>query len=270
MATIANGAGIGGAYLSFSTFRHGLGLRPQIAIGAALITEVFGFASGVTAHYRARTIDWKVARMLLVASVPMAVIGSLLGGAAPEQLLKQSSVSACWSSPLRSSGIVRTASKTRPSGAANNVVEPSVERVIVARDGLEYRYKLCRRTEGRLFAGLGGAFVGLISTGLGEPNTYALVKRCRVPSRVTVATSVVVVAVTALAASVTHLIEFVNGGAGELDTITSLVVFTVPGVIIGGQLGPQLSGRVREVPLIHGLGWLFMVVALVTLVEAYV
>ncbi|MDH3398735.1 MAG: sulfite exporter TauE/SafE family protein, partial [Acidimicrobiia bacterium] len=64
MATIANGAGIGGAYLSFSTFRHGLGLRPQIAIGAALITEVFGFASGVTAHYRARTIDWKVARML--------------------------------------------------------------------------------------------------------------------------------------------------------------------------------------------------------------
>jgi uncharacterized membrane protein YfcA len=76
-------------------------------------------------------------------------------------------------------------------------------------------------------------------------------------------------AVTALAASVTHLIEFVNGGAGEIDTVVSLAVFTVPGVIIGGQLGPQLSKRVKEVPLIHALGWLFLVVALVTLVEAF-
>ena len=109
----------------------------------------------------------------------------------------------------------------------------------------------------------------LISTGLGELNTYALVKRCRVPSRVTVATSVVVVAVTGLAASVVHLIDFVSAGTGEIDTVLSLAAFTVPGVIIGGQLGPQLSKRVREVPLIHSLGWLFLAVAVVTLVEAF-
>ena len=48
------------------------------------------------------------------------------------------------------------------------------------------------------------------------------------------------------------------------------MVFTVPGVIIGGQIGPQLSKRVNEVPLIHALGWSFLLVALVTLVEAFV
>ncbi len=269
IATIANGAGIGGATFFSPLFVIALGLEPKIAIGTALLTEVFGFASGVTAHYRARTIDWSVVRMLLVAAVPMAVIGSLVGGLAPERLLKA----------ILGVGLLIIAFsfvRHRPHGAEDEsiargegVVEPSLERLIVSRDGHEYRYHVCRRTEGRLFAGAGGAFVGLISTGLGELNTYALLQRCRVPSRVTVATSVVVVAVTALAASLTHLVDFMNGGGQEIDTVVRLAVFTVPGVIIGGQLGPQLSKRVKEVPLIHGLGWLFMVVALVTLIEAF-
>lgn len=269
VATIANGAGIGGATFFSPLFVIALGLQPQIAIGTALITEVFGFASGVTAHYRARTIDWSVVRMLLVASVPMAVIGSLLGGAAPEQLLK--TILGLGLLVIAFSFIRHRPHQIEDQSIARGekVVEPSVERVLVAHDGNEYRYKVCRRTEGRLFAGVGGAFVGLISTGLGELNTYALVKRCRVPSRVSVASSVVVVAVTALAASVTHLIEFVNAGSGEIDTVLSLVIFTVPGVIIGGQLGPQVSKRVKEVPLIHSLGWLFLLVAIVTLFEAF-
>ena len=269
IASIANGAGIGGATFFSPLFVIALGLEPKIAIGTALVTEVFGFASGVTAHYRARTIDWTVVRLLLLASVPMAVIGSLLGGLAPEQVLKT----------ILGVGLLVIAvsfARHRPHdpedeaiARGEGVVEPSVERVIVSRDGHEYRYHVCRRTEGRLFAGVGGAFVGLISTGLGELNAYALIKRCRVPSRVTVATSVVVVAVTALAASVTHLVDFASSGGGELDTVVGLAVFTVPGVIIGGQLGGQLSKRVKEVPLIHALGWLFAAVALVTLIEAF-
>lgn len=208
--------------------------------------------------------------MLLVASVPMAVIGSLVGGIAPATLLK--TVLGLGLLVIAFSFIRHRPHHLEDASIANGerIAEPSVERVIVARDGQEYHYHVCRRSEGRLFAGVGGAFVGLISTGLGELNTYALVKRCRVPSRVTVATSVVVVAVTALAASITHLLDFISAGAGEIDTVLSLVVLTVPGVIIGGQLGPQLSKRVKEVPLIHSLGWLFLVVAVVTLAEAFV
>lgn len=117
------------------------------------------------------------------------------------------------------------------------VVEPSVARRIVTRDGETIDYELCRRNEGRSFAGLGGVFVGLISTGLGELNSYALVIRCRIPTRVTVATSVVVVALTALSASVTHLFGLVAGGDTEIGTVASTALFTIPGVIIGGQMG---------------------------------
>ncbi len=88
IAAIANGAGIGGATFFSPLFILVLGLEPQVAIGVALITEVFGFASGVTAHSRARTIDWKVARMLATVSIPTAVIGSLLAGSISPDLLK--------------------------------------------------------------------------------------------------------------------------------------------------------------------------------------
>jgi uncharacterized membrane protein YfcA len=147
------------------------------------------------------------------------------------------------------------------------VVQPSTSRRIVTRDGETLDYELCRHNEGRWFAGVGGTFVGLISTGLGELNNYALVIRCRIPTRVTVATSAAVVAVTALAASVTHFVGFVQDGGDTLDIILSIVIFTVPGVIIGGQLAPRLSQRVKGEDLIRFLGWLFLAVGLLTLAE---
>ena len=110
--------------------------------------------------------------------------------------------------------------------------------------------------------------MGLISTGLGELNSYALVMRCRIPTKITVATSVVIVAVTALAAGTTHLAGFIQEGPTTMDQVVAIVSFTVPGVVIGGQLGPEITKRVPEKTLIKSLGWLFIAVALVTLAEA--
>ncbi len=149
-----------------------------------------------------------------------------------------------------------------------DVVEPSMRRRLIARDQHVYEYRVCRRTEGRVFAGIGGLFVGLISTGLGEANSFALVKRCRVPSRVAVAVSVTVVAVTALVASAVHLIDFATATDPPFDDVLSIAVFTVPGVVIGGQLGPAVVSHISERRLIHGLGWIFLIVAGLTLGEA--
>jgi hypothetical protein len=267
IAAIANGAGIGGATFFSPLFILALGLEPQIAIGVALITEVFGFASGVTAHARARTIDWKVARMLAVVSIPTAVVGSLLAGSISPELLK---IVLGLGLGLIAVAFIRHRDHDAEDAAISrgeDVVRPAVKRVVITRQGERIEYQLCRRNEGRWFAGLGGLFVGLISTGLGELNSYALVMRCRIPTRVTVATSVVIVAVTALAAGVTHVVGFVQEGASTIDTVLSIVIFTVPGVMIGGQLGPRITGRVPEKTLLRSLGWLFVVVSVLTLGE---
>jgi uncharacterized membrane protein YfcA len=205
---------------------------------------------------------------LVVASVPLAIVGSLLAGFAPETFLKL----------LLGFGLLFIAVtfirhhdpvvEDIEIAAGVGVVAPAVHRHIVLADHTTYDYELCRMNEGRWGAAVGGLLVGLISTGLGEANSYTLVKRCRIPSRVAIAVSVTTVAITALAASVTHLIDFIQTPDADGALILSIVVFTIPGVIIGGQLGPRITGRVPERTLIHSLGWLFVAVAAVTIWEA--
>lgn len=268
IAAVANGAGIGGATFFSPLFVIGLSLEPATAIGAALGTEVFGFASGVAAHARAKAIDWRMVTLLASASVPAAVVGSLLAGSAPETLLKA----------LLAGGLAAIAvvfirhhdplEEDAAIAAGHGVIDPVYSKRIVLADDTTYAYQVCRPGEGRIGAGIGGLFVGLISTGLGEANSFTLVKRCRVPSRIAVAVSVTTVAITALAASVTHAIDFLSRPDADTAEITSILFFTVPGVLIGGQLGPRVVGRLPEQTLIRTLGWLFLGIAALTAFEA--
>jgi uncharacterized membrane protein YfcA len=82
-----------------------------------------------------------------------------------------------------------------------------------------------------------------------------------------VATSVFVVAVTALSASVGHFVRFAQSGWEVLNTVFSLVIFTVPGVIIGAQLGALVASRIPQRILERSLAILFILVAALTIGE---
>ena len=77
------------------------------------------------------------------------------------------------------------------------------------------------------------------------------------------------VAITALAASIVHAFDFVANPDADYVEIMSILIFTVPGAVIGGQLGPKLVGRLPEQTLIRTLGWLFLLIAALTLFEAF-
>lgn len=268
IAAVANGAGIGGATFFSPLLVIVVGLEPVTAVGVALGTEVFGFSSGVFAHARAGAIDWRMVRLLATASVPAAVVGSLAAGVAPETLLKL----------VLAVGLLGIAavfirhhdpvSEDADIEAGLGIVEPVFSNRLELADGSSYEYEVCRPADGLAGASIGGLFVGLISTGLGEANSFTLVKRCRVPSRVAVAVSVTTVALTAIAASVTHAVDFMTSPDPDYGGIGAILLFTIPGVLVGGQLGPRLVGRLPEQRLIRSLGWLFLVVAAVTFVEA--
>jgi hypothetical protein len=88
IATIAMASGIGGATFFTLFLILALKLPPEVAIGTGLITEVFGFASGVYAYARKKLIDFRLSMSLLAATVPMAILGTLLAGWIPSTLLK--------------------------------------------------------------------------------------------------------------------------------------------------------------------------------------
>jgi uncharacterized membrane protein YfcA len=89
-----------------------------------------------------------------------------------------------------------------------------------------------------------------------------------VPSSVSVATTVFVVAVTALAASSGHIVQLGMHGGSEIATMGNLLLFTVPGVVVGAQVGPELARRVSDRVMAIGLGLLLTVTASLLLYDA--
>jgi uncharacterized membrane protein YfcA len=268
IATIAMASGIGGATFFVPMFILALRLPPEVAIGTGLITEVFGFASGLYAYARKRLIDYKLGLTLLVATILLALLGTWAAGWVPSTILKVilgMGLFAIAASFLRSperKDLVRMDAGVKEEYGGNKAT-----RVLITSSGENIRYHVCNRSEGMLIAGIGGLFVGLISTGLGELNGYFLLRRCRVPSKVSVATSVFVVAMTALIASAGHFVRFTQSGWEVLGTVFSIVIFTVPGVIIGAQLGALVANRIPQRMLERSLSILFILVALLTLGE---
>jgi uncharacterized membrane protein YfcA len=88
IATIAMASGVGGATFFSPLFILALGLPPEVAIGTGLITEVFGFASGLFAYIRKRLIDFSLGLTLLVVTIPLALLGTWVAGLVDADILK--------------------------------------------------------------------------------------------------------------------------------------------------------------------------------------
>ncbi len=164
ISTVAMASGIGGAVFFSPLFIIVLKLEPSTAIGTALITELFGFASGLSAYWRRRLIDFRLGRQLLVFSIPGAIFGSLVADAFPAAVLNT----------IFGTGIIFIGVQLYLSLQLEEVEaldsrlrnEEQHETVLVDRAGNEYAYTIRRPDQGRMFAAIGGAFLGAISVGL--------------------------------------------------------------------------------------------------------
>jgi Sulfite exporter TauE/SafE len=88
VATIAMASGVEGATLFAPFFILVMHLPPDIAIGTGLITEVFGFGSGLFAYMRKRLIDYSLGLSLLVIAIPAAILGTWASSKFAPDLLK--------------------------------------------------------------------------------------------------------------------------------------------------------------------------------------
>lgn len=268
ISTLAMASGIGGATFFSPLFILALRLPPEVAIGTALITELFGFGSGLLAYGRQRVIDYKLGLLMLAATVPLAILGTLAAGVIEPDILKVILGVGLAAVAISFLHTPREQEIQQMTAAAIEYAErQGAETCITAKDGEKICYRVDRKVQGMITAGVGGLFVGLISTGLGELNDYFLLRRCKVPSRVGVATSVFVIAVTVLVASGSHVVRFAQAGPETLLKVASIVVFTVPGVLIGGQVGPAIASKIPDRVMELSLGVLFVTIALLTIGE---
>lgn len=172
-AAIASTIGIGGATFFAPFFMLILKLSPEIAIGTALITKVFGFTSAVLGYSQKRLIDYKLAIKVLICTVPMAVAGVVLSHHIRGDYLKL----------IFGIGLIILAIKflQKPDVHETSVLDKNIEKefgdtgttTIITRKGETLRYTICNAPKGMIITAIGGFFVGLISTGLGELNDFS-------------------------------------------------------------------------------------------------
>ena len=270
IATTAMLSGIGGAALFIPIFViifPALGpeypLTTAAAIGSALLTEVFGFSSGFVGYYRKKLIDFRSAIPFLMVAVPIAIIGAILLATLKEQEVVLKGAYALLMLVLCPVILRHTPpekiAEPQSAGAAA-VADDRPMRSITGRDGKTYQYRKPRLGAlGAGATGVGGFLTGLLGVGIGEVIVSQLVKRNRVPVAVAAATSVFTVIVTIASASFTQVTALIAaGGANAIPW--NLVVYTVPAVIIGGQIGPRLQGTIPQRSMEKAIAILFGII----------
>ena len=140
-----------------------------------------------------------------------------------------------------------------------------------------HKYTVSRPLVPLLLVVAGSFFTGLISVGIGETAVAMLRSSCKLPLRVAAATSVFVVTVTVLTAALADIaiqgidsVRLLQYCVCVLPTLTlhmqvpwSLVMWTMPGVLIGGQIGPYVSSKVSSYHGERALIALFVVLGVV-------
>jgi uncharacterized protein len=249
-------------------------LTPAQAVGMALLTEFFGFISGVIGYHRRGLIDFATGKRLIAVAVPVIVGFSLVS-----QLLSSTFLRSVYGGMmvllatyllLTARSSVRNSALSQVPAAVDRIprrAERRQETVIRTRDGVEYRYRVCDPRAGYALTAVGAAMEGLVSVGLGELEMPNLVRRCKIPIAVSAATSVLVIAVTVLAGSVTALVTLIaSGGFGHVPW--NLVLYTIPGAVVGGQLGSRYQGRLSSRRMEGFIAGLFVVIGIAFLVTA--
>jgi len=263
VATCAMLSGIGGAALFTPIFilvfpllgpEYVLG-STVAAIGTALITQTFGFLSGFIGYYRRRLIDYRLASRIIVVSVPVAVAGALTAGA-----LHDSVLIASYAMLVAVLSVVMWRNRP-PATAAAVAMKSATWRTIVDSKGHTYAYDVPRLGTGSNLLTATGAFLtGMVSVGIGEV-TISQLTRKGLPIAVAAATSVLVVITTVVFASTTLFAQMIKNG-GWTAVPWNLLCYDIPGVLIGGQIGPRLQGRVSPHAMRRAISVLFVLLSI--------
>jgi len=259
-STIALASGVSGALFFSPFFMLGVGLAPAQAIGAGLLTEVFGMGNGLRSYVKQGVVDYRTAKWLLAGAVPAVVVGAFAAHFIDPTILKI----------LFGAGLVLLgaflvyydpAEECEPGECENEFLKEKNDghgtTTIEATDGETFTYDTCWRPPGVGLSTAGGFITGLISAGLPEIVTTQLIVRCRLPPRVAVATSVFTLGIAAGAGALVHALT--------ATPVWYIVAWSIPGVLIGGTIGTRVGKYVTSDLMEFGLGIVFALVGALVL-----
>ena len=294
-ATIVNTVGISGSalFVPFLIFIFPLfaqPLEPETLVKVGLISEAFGLSSSSVAFIQYGLVDRRLALTLVGGSIPFVVGGALLSFVIPEPLFHallgfallaaayllfktnldhgesegtDADAAADGGTPSADSGAADLPDDSNKLGPAG--VETADDGTVtrVDRDGDDYVYTRGGYLRRAANYSIGGTFQGLAGFGIGELGIISMLGT-KVPVRVAIGTNHIVVALTAILASLVHVFGggLVGGHSLSLaSTPWNMVVFTVPATVTGGQIAPYVSNALSTRTIKRFVAMLFGIIA---------
>jgi uncharacterized membrane protein YfcA len=209
--------------------------HPAGITATSLLVVFFNAVSGTLAYARDRRIDYRTGATFAAATIPGAIAGALIVGQLPRPLF--SGLFGLVLTALALALLFRAA----PSAAQAESIRPGmVTRKIVDARGDVYQYSFYQWQGIALSFGV-GFLSSLLGIGGGIIHVPVLVQLLTFPVHIATATSQFMLAIMALAGSLTHL------GTGDLTAGPGLLrpLLLSVGVVAGAQVGARLSRRIR-------------------------
>lgn len=216
IASLSSAVGIGGGILWMPFFIIFLKFSPETAVVTSLLVQTAGMGSGSAAFISKKKADLHLAGFLLLVTLPGLALGALL-----TRLLSSANLELAL-------GIMTLTTAFIFVSANQKYTDTGRDRIRVA----------CARRYGWMVSTMAVAS-GMLSVSIGEWLVPLMRNQMQLRMRAAVATSIVTIFGTCVAGSVFHLLL---GSSADWRALA----WAVPGVIIGGQLGPRFTEKIDE------------------------
>ena len=216
IASLASAVGIGGGILWMPFFLIFLKLPPETAVVTSLLVQTAGMGSGSAAFIKKKTADLPLAGFFLLLALPGLGLGALL-----TRLLSSANLELAL-------GILTLTTAFLFVSANQKYADTGQDRVPMKR---AHRYGWV--------VSIMAVASGMLSVSIGEWLVPLMRSHLTLRMRAAVATSIVTIFGTCIAGSLFHVIL-----GSSVDLIT--LAWAVPGVIIGGQVGPRITEKINE------------------------
>jgi uncharacterized membrane protein YfcA len=216
IATVASAVGIGGGILWMPFLIIMLRMKPETAVLTSLIIQSAGMGSGAAAYSRKDRIDYRLAGLLLLITAPGIALGAY---------------AARMTSPAHMELILGLLTLTTAFlfVSANQQYHDVGEMRARPREAKPYLG----------FISLLSIVSGLLSVSIGEWLIPIMRSKMALRMSAAVATSITTIFGTCLVGAASHAIL---GNRPQW----AVILWAVPGVLIGGQIGPRLAEHINE------------------------
>jgi len=214
---------------------------PHLITSISLAVVFFNATSGSEAYARMGRIDYRSGLLFALATIPGAVLGALTTSLLPRRLFD---ITFGVLLVTASAYLVWRSGRTEPS--PRRIGRGSTTRHLVEADGTEHTYTFSVPL-GMFLSLFVGYLSSLFGIGGGIIHVPLLTSLLDFPIHIATATSHFILAIMALAGTITHIATgtFIHG--------VHRTIYLSIGVVAGAQVGARLSNRIRGVWIIRSL-----------------